>query len=303
MPEVDGAVPPPSEQTIQALKRRGYLTEKSPEEEENFLAEAAAKLHERSCQKMPEYIFMPTYDCNLRCSYCFQDHMRTDSKFRHLLRVIEPATVDRIFVAMGEIESLHGSSQEKTAGRRIGFFGGEPLLAACRPIVEYIIQKALALGPAKLWAVTNGTDLHVYKDLLSKEGLSALQITIDGPSGEHDRRRIYADGSGSYARIADNIDLALERGVQVNVRLNVDRSNIAQLPTLAREFIARGWHQHPGFSAYTAPVRAENEHTAAETTFDTWELDQALVALTAEEPAIRPSGGRMIRSSSRPESS
>lgn len=277
--EAQAEVIPPSQQTIEALKRRGYLTELSPEQEQEFLARIANKLHVLSSK--PNYIFMPTYDCNLRCSYCFQDHMRTNSAFSHLLQTIRREVVDRIFQALPKIEAYHDLAENRDRARNIGLFGGEPLMASNRDIVEYIINRALAAGKANFWAVTNGTDLHAYKDLLNPATISFLQITLDGPSREHDKRRIYADGSGSFERIAKNITMALELGVQVNVRMNIDRNNIDQLPELADEIVARGWHTHPAFSTYTAPIHAANEKTSAKTTFGSWELDQALNKMRA----------------------
>lgn len=283
---INGQVSAPSDQTIDLLKRRGYLTEKTVEEEEQLFQKFAQRYHAMS-NRNPGYIFMPTYNCNLRCSYCFQDHMRTDPAYSHLLRTMKQELVDRIFAAMPQIEAHHGMNVSEQAMRNIGFFGGEPLLERSRPCVEYIISKARAAGPASFWAVTNATDLHVYQDLLGPTGISFLQITLDGPAREHDKRRIYADGSGSFERIARNITMALDCGVQVNVRMNIDRNNIHQLPELASEIIARGWHAQRHFGAYTAPIHASNAHTDSKTTFSSWELDQALTKMRADIPDMR----------------
>ena len=256
----------PSAETISVLEEQGYLTELSVEQEEAFFGQLTVKLHERALQRPPSYIFMPTYDCNLRCSYCYQDHMRSDCSFKHLLRSMRRPMVDRIFAAMAKIESLHGLDPQVPVRRNIGFFGGEPLLAENHAIVEYIVDKAIALGEVDLWAVTNGTELEAYRDLLGPGRIARLQITLDGPPEQHDRRRVHADGSGSFERIAENITMALELGVEVSVRLNIDRTNIGDLPALADEIVARGWHRCAGFSAYTSPVRAGNGKTAATTT-------------------------------------
>ena len=108
----------------------------------------------------------------------------------------------------------------------IGFFGGEPLLAASRPIVEHVIRRARERGEAHFWAISNGTELDAYEDLLGPEALSSVQITLDGPPGEHDRRRVYADGEGSWEKIARNVRMALDRGIQVAIRTNADRTTI-----------------------------------------------------------------------------
>jgi uncharacterized protein len=284
-PALDSTPPIPSDTTIEVLTRRGYLTMLSCEEEEDFFVKKAAQLHERQSRRMPNYIVMPTYDCNLRCSYCFQDHMRTDARFTHLLRLMEPAVIDRIFTAMPQIESMHGFEGD-TRHRVIGFFGGEPLLAASLPTIEYIIAKALEIGTARFWAVTNRTELDTYRDLLSPQKISFLQITLDGPPEEHDRRRVYPDLSGSYERIARNISMALDLGVNVSIRINLDRGNIGFLPRLADDLEKRGWTGHKHFSVYTAPIRAENDRTDAKSTFNTWELDQALVSLSRENPQL-----------------
>jgi uncharacterized protein len=170
--------------------------------------------------------------------------------------------------------------------RDITLFGGEPLLAESRPIIEYIINKAQSLGKARISAITNGTELEAYKDLLGPEKIYHLQITIDGITSEHDQRRIYADGSGSFAKIAKNLTMALDLGVIVSVRLNIDRNNIQQLPKLADEMINRGWSNYKNFSAYTSPVYASNENTSLKTTFNSWELTQVLDKMLQEYPQL-----------------
>lgn len=287
--ETDGREPivRPSDDTIEVLKRRGYLTDKSVDEERAFFQKMASKLHTQVQRNMPGYILMPTYQCNLRCPYCFQDHMRTQPAFRHLLRTMQPEVVDRLFKALPIIEAGHGVEPGSTVPRPFTFFGGEPLLRQGRPIIEYILRKAQDLGKARFSAITNATELDAYADLLGPDNISSLQITLDGPPREHDQRRIYPDGSGSFEQIARNIDLALDRGVKISIRLNVDRNNVEELPELVEELHTRGWVTRKGFSVYAAPVHANNGKTAEESTFGSWELTHALLRMREQLPRAR----------------
>ncbi|HLZ60986.1 MAG TPA: radical SAM protein [Ktedonosporobacter sp.] len=284
---LQGEVERPSEQTIALLKRRGYLTEKTLEEEEALFIKIANSLHARSLRALPGYVFMPTYDCNLRCAYCFQDHMRTNPKYSHLLHAMSKPIIDRIFKGMLDIEANHDVPPPDQYVRGIGFFGGEPLLARNRHVIDYIIEKAHRIGKASFWAVSNATELDAYQDLLNPEYIRMVQVTIDGPAAEHDKRRIYADGSASFERIARNVSMALEQGVEIHTRMNIDRTNIQFLPQFAEEIIARGWDRYPHFSAYTAPIHAANENVDVRTTFNSWTLDKALNEMYLQNPVMR----------------
>lgn len=280
-----GEVALPSEETLARLHKRGYLTRMTSEEEEAYFCHIAGTLHQISLRQRPAYVLMPTYQCNLRCAYCFQDHMRTDPSYSHLLRTMTRDMIDRIFKGMAFIESVH-SLPEGSQGRAITLFGGEPLLRESRPIIEYILQRAKESPDPFIAAISNATELDAYRDLLGPQGIRAIQITLDGPPDEHDRRRIYADGSGSFARIADNISMALDCGTAISLRMNIDRQNIAHLPQLADEFVRRGWTQYSLFSSYVAPVHAANENVNAKSTFDSWELTEAVKALEVEHPVV-----------------
>lgn len=284
-----GEAPTPSDQTIERLRKRGYLTRMTPAEEEAYFCRVVGTLHLTSLRQRPGYILMPTYQCNLRCAYCFQDHMRTDPAYTHLLRLMSREMVDRIWLGMSHIEAVHGLPPGGK-GRAITLFGGEPLLRESRPLIEYIVNLARAAGEPQLSAISNGTELDAYDDLLGPEGISMIQITLDGPPDEHDRRRVYADGSGSFERIARNLSRALELGTQISVRMNIDRGNIDRLPRLAEEFIRRGWTEHPRFSSYVAPVTASNGHVDTTSVFNSWELGEALTALRDDHPEIRHIG-------------
>lgn len=286
--------PLPSSETMDLLAKRGFLTGMSVDEEVGYLARTVKSVHKRASQSSPSFLFMPTYNCNLRCAYCFQDHMRTDTKFRHLLRTISREMVDRVLSSFPAIEETHGIAPRHVGRRRVGFFGGEPLLAESRPIVEYIMNRAQAMGPVDFWAVTNATELESYTDLLGADGISYIQITMDGPPEEHDKRRIYADGSGSFTRIAANLDLSLSLGVKVSLRMNIDRSNIQFLPAFADMIVERGWHKSPNFSAYTAPITNASQQTTLvelrQKFFTSWELDQAISTLRTEHENMRVIG-------------
>ena len=287
---IDGEVPPPSDETIQALKRRGYLTTMTPEEEEEFFHSYVEKLHEMYSKRRPTYMVMPNYDCNLRCSYCFQDHMRTNPEFRHLLTGMKPQVVDRIFQAILQIDAMHGLQTDEDTPLEIGLFGGEPLLSRNRPIIDYIVEKGRAQGEFRMWAISNGTQLEAYEDLLAPDCLNNIQITLDGPPAEHDKRRIHADGSGSWDKIVRNIDMALDRGVRVAIRTNADRNNLSDLVELAEQIVDRGWDKYPNFFAQVATIRASNDQTDSKTTLNTWDLDRHLTEMRKQHPVVRVLG-------------
>ena len=286
--ELDGETSvKPSEGTLSVLSRRGYLTTKTREEEEAYFVRHVAALHAAELRRLPLYVIMPTYDCNLRCAYCFQDHMRTDTRYNHLLRTMSRSTADRILASFPRIEELHSIDPSADFSRMFTLFGGEPLLRQSRPVVEYIIGKAKSMGRATFGAITNATELEWYADLLGPDGISWLQITLDGPREQHDQRRVRADRSGSFDETSANIGLALERGVNVNIRMNVDRSNVGMIPELAEHFASAGWSSYPNFSSYVAPVHDYNDLGTRKDFFNSWELGQAIEALRPEHPAMR----------------
>lgn len=279
----------PADITLATLARRGYLTDKSIAEEEALFVKIVNNLHRSQTQSSSlSYIVMPTYSCNLRCAYCFQDHMRTDLTYSHLLRTMSTEMADRILSAIPNIENLHLPSADSDQPRSFTFFGGEPLLRESFPLIQYFMQRARLDGRASFGAITNGTDLDAYQEVLGPNGIAFLQITLDGPRDLHDERRIYADKSGSFEKISRNISMALDMGVEVSVRINVDRRNIASLPELADHYIRAGWTGHDNFSAYVAPITDAEVHNGGRRheLFNSWELSDAMASLRLNHESI-----------------
>jgi uncharacterized protein len=195
-----------------------------------------------------------------------------------------PELVDRMLTGIVDLENANPDS--KMDARQFTFFGGEPLLAANREIVEYIVRRASALGPAVFGAVTNGTELESYRDLLGPNSISSLQITLDGPPRTHDRFRIYANGQGSFEKIARNIVLALDRGVAISVRVNVCKENLADLPALAVEATQRGWTDHKNFRIYVAPIQPTANFPSNGRLLNSYELGRSLQRMQEDDPAL-----------------
>ena len=68
---------------------------------------------------------------------------------------------------------------------------------------------------------------------------------MDGAPDAHNSRRIPLSGQPTLDRILNNIQLALSRGVRVQVRSNVDRRNVDSIPQLVDILTAEGILANP----------------------------------------------------------
>jgi len=157
----------------------------------------------------------PTMKCNFACFYCYEVKSGLT-----MSKKVQEKIVD--FTR----KRLPGAK-----GLGVVWYGGEPLLAFS--IIESLSEKLLELcgeGDIKYSAqiITNGYLLNPDKARrLSELGVASAQITLDGPPKIHDKRRVLANGKGTFKKILENIKTASEF-MRINLRVNVDKTNMSE---------------------------------------------------------------------------
>lgn len=210
---------------LELLVKRNYLTEKTKEEEIEYVCRVAKILAKRNKLLNPAmFTIIVTYDCNFSCPYCFE---RKIIKKNMPLRswTMDQETVDKVFTAILAI-----APNEKQRNKTILLFGGEPLLKNNYDIVKYIILKGRE-GGYGFDAITNGFDLDCYSEFLGND-IKSVQVTIDGTRDTHDIRRPFGKNGKSFDKIISNIKIGLDKGVYVSARINVDADNIEEVGKL-----------------------------------------------------------------------
>lgn len=227
------------------LKKRGYVFD-TVEQEDNLLNFRLREYEKRIENSPPAFYLYPTYACNLRCSYCFQDHSARKGD------LIDEETLTSAFCAM---DSLLKESPSKRVPYFV-LFGGEPLLKRKKQfaVIEKILQESNNRG-WKPKVVSNGVDLEHYVDLLASYNLLYVQVTIDGPEHIHNKRRCSPTYKNSFNKILQGVQKAVDKGIRIAIRINVDAENIFSLPELANVFMERGWEKERRIIAYIAPMR------------------------------------------------
>src|SRR4030042_6757148 len=142
-------------------------------------------LDERESSEV-QIFFVPWYDCNFSCSYCYQEGYSCEHK---------PLTEEVINAFFNYINREFSDKK-----KYITIFGGEPLLAGAgaRARIEQIIARAAERG-ISIAVVTNGYNLADYLDLLGKGTVREIQVTLDGPREEHDARRARETDGAPFA--------------------------------------------------------------------------------------------------------
>lgn len=216
----------------------------SDEYDEN--AAAHLKYLEEISEPVLRLTIVPTYRCNFRCPYCYQEH-------EHSI-VMSQEIQDGIIKYVRKHISKYSAVE-------ISWFGGEPLL--CADIILYINGelKKICRDRYKLFKssiTTNGYCLtkDVFNQLLNV-GVTRYFITIDGLAHEHDRQRYLASNKGTFDTIINNLVSIKEtpsfRKFVVNIRSNISKDNIDNFDEYLL-FMEKTFSDDPRFAFFVRPV-------------------------------------------------
>lgn len=236
--------PDTEDENVAALKRRGHLVEETEETDLFRSMEMYSKTLHKNLSEQHLHVIMPTYECNLRCAYCFEKHL-----YRKTLKskaTMDEKTVDTLF------EVIQSLDEESKGEKCVVLYGGEPLLLKNLPLIEYILKKGNDCGYS-FKVVTNGSELYHFAPLLAEVTVLKIQVTLDGLRNVHDKRRYRKGGIGTFDDIVKGIDAALEYELPLGIRINVDSENINHLPEFA-QFYQEKWY--PAVYAFVTNVCA-----------------------------------------------
>jgi uncharacterized protein len=229
------------------LGRRGYIFDSAEEEDHQarVLYDVMMEFH-RKVVRQP-LVVIPTYNCDLKCPYCWQRLYHMDSPImseelaRHLFDVL-PSVVE----------------VDRPDRVDLTIFGGEPLqdVPALRERVLQLLSLASASGYSSK-IISNGVGLEPNVPYLRGK-VDLIQVTIDGPPEIHRKRRPLPKDGDSFTPMARGLTAALEAGIRINVRVNTDESNLPRLPELLDYAKEAGWLDTKLLRFHLAPVKNHN---------------------------------------------
>ncbi len=154
-----------------------------------------------------------TEDCNFRCKYCaysdFYEYNRGYSN-KYMEFAIAKKAIDYFFSLL-----IDGKRYNPIRKISIGFYGGEPLLnfSLIRKCVEYIEAKYTDFK-ILYGMTTNGSLLDVEKANWLMKHNFIISVSLDGPEDEHDKLRVYRNGTGTFRDVMEGIHLIMESGYE-----------------------------------------------------------------------------------------
>ncbi|RJP55466.1 MAG: radical SAM protein [Anaerolineaceae bacterium] len=166
--------------------------------------------------------------CNLRCDYCYLPHVREDMSSE-----TGRAAIDATFRSA----IANGFKQVK-----LKYAGGEPLLRF--PLIVELHHYAQSLAEQhgldlEGVVLSNGTLLTPAMVEILKSLRLRLMISLDGLGQHHDMHRRYAGGRGSFADVAEAVDLALANGLTPNISVTVSSRTAGGLPDVMAWILER----------------------------------------------------------------
>ncbi|HKP42077.1 radical SAM protein [Mycobacterium sp.] len=191
-----------------------------------------------------ELTLLPTEQCNLRCTYCYETFAvgRMD---------------DWVVTAVKELMTRRQPELRRLV---IDWFGGEPLLAM--DVIEDIsglaeeFARSNPLLDYQSSITTNGVLLTAdYARRLSTVGVTHLHVSLDGPGATHDLTRRLRGGRGTYERIEANLREILDSDVDahIDLRVHVTPANVDLLDDFTTHLIDT-FLGDDRFSAYFFPI-------------------------------------------------
>ena len=176
-----------SEDVLKTLRTAKVLVADTNEDEDYFNVKKFVRYKKAFSQNGLGIVLVPTFACNFRCPYCYEDSL--------------PHTTIKDEVLNDIIGFIRKFGQKNLS---LCWHGGEPLLAfpKIRKFIDLVNQNNIQLVQHSM--VSNGYLLDQEKcSFFNQANLGTIQITLDGDRELHNKTRILASGKGTFDKIVD----------------------------------------------------------------------------------------------------
>ncbi len=268
------------------LAGRGHLTRLTIEGEREELTKLAQAIAKRDMESNRQPLsgkmvtFILTYQCNLSCTYCFQDSVRKTST---------PAAMGKAFVddfLRNYLDKLFPDTPKSRV--RFILFGGEPLLPGNRGTIERILQYAeehrIVVSTA-----TNALMLPNMLDLIGpqKGKINNVQVTLDGEQIFHDATRVTSSGAPTFERTIRALRHVIESEAKAIVRVHLHADRLESTRGLVEYLDREKILGHGNVEIYFAPVHSFHAKDISRRELDIFTGLFEYVALRQQKPPIQ----------------
>lgn len=209
----------------------------------NKINEKYNKYLEKNVEHCYTFAICPTYTCNMRCIYCYQQgnemlskSIITEEKLYEIFKYIE-----------NEVKKIKLNDSQSYIV--IELFGGEAFQNKNRKVIEKIFD-FVRKNKYYISSTSNGYEIENFYDLFIKYNkyIATISTTIDGDEKYHNSRRITKDHKGSFNEIVKNIDFLLDLGINVELFTNFDKDNLGELEKILKLIDGKQWDDKSNFS-------------------------------------------------------
>ncbi len=172
----------------------------------------------------------PTMNCNFKCWYCFEGHVKSK---------MSPDVADRVKRHVDRMAAEAGIS-----GVQLGWFGGEPMMTFSS--IVYPLSLALKqFCRERNLTFSNGVTTNAYLltpkhvDFYREIDLNFFQITLDGSRERHNKVRFLKKNERpTYDRIVENINMLAANldNVQILLRINFQNETFETVRDIIGDF-------------------------------------------------------------------
>lgn len=180
----------------------------------------------RNCSTL-NIVFTITSECDLRCAYCFENHLQRESM-----------SLETAIKLLENIKKYIENNQIKVV--ECILFGGEPMLN--QELLEWFTCelntycKNNNIGLSML-LTTNGIIFNkCLMEKLASNGVAGVQLSFDGTELINNRRRCPKDNKcNPYKEIMNNINKFVEIFNVVSIKYNFDKDNSDEYPAFLND--------------------------------------------------------------------
>ncbi len=232
-----------------------------------------------------------TQNCQMRCVYCFEGEKKKSS--------ITTSTINNILSFM---QNQIGTCEKL----RVTWFGGEPLLAYNKlrdmsvALTNFCKENHIEYSAD---ITTNGLALNQRRceELIFDLNVKRYIITVDGLDDIQEQRRPLLSRKRYFPILWRNLEMLVEMGALVTVRMTIDKNNFSHIPALLHQIANSKLKKRIGLAFcrtidynYTPDNISQNLYSETEFIDIEWELIQCAHILGLWEyqfPHAAPPGG------------